>query len=186
MSEVAICSQALALIGAEPIQSLVDDPGNESVRVCNAFYASTRDQVLQEFTWNFATKMTSLAATTDPTNDERWAIAYALPVGVLQPIAVYPKADYLIRGNRLLSNAQNLSLEYVFRETDTTRFSSQFTQALVYLLASLIAYPLGRDNQKVQELYGLYQQVLARGKSNDTLANPERSYISDDLLRVRW
>ena len=43
-TEVSICSNALRRLGDDPITSLTDD--SERARLCNSFYADTRDSVL--------------------------------------------------------------------------------------------------------------------------------------------
>lgn len=57
-----ICNTALSEIGAKQITSLTADSCKED-RLCNQFYAKLRDNLLSQFSWNFARKATPLNRT---------------------------------------------------------------------------------------------------------------------------
>jgi hypothetical protein len=61
-NDVEICNAALARIGAEAITSLTADAKNTD-RMCNVFYAKTRDDLLKKYAWSFAKKATPLVRT---------------------------------------------------------------------------------------------------------------------------
>lgn len=59
-SEVGICNIALSRLGIDQLIESLDDP-NTRARQCRLHYAEVRDQVLQDFPWNFAQTVVALA-----------------------------------------------------------------------------------------------------------------------------
>ena len=52
-SQVEICNDALRMLAGRSITSIDDD--SAEARVCKALYPLTRDEMLDEFDWRFAT-----------------------------------------------------------------------------------------------------------------------------------
>ena len=63
-SPVQICNISIGWLGGTLITSL--DDGTNEANLCKATYEPSRDQVLEERNWTFATKRTSLNPIADP------------------------------------------------------------------------------------------------------------------------
>ena len=86
-SEVEICNLALTNIGAATIQSLTPTTETEESRKCNLYYAQTRDAVLADHPWGFATKLgVSLSLLTEETKG--WTYTYSYPTDCLRALEV--------------------------------------------------------------------------------------------------
>jgi hypothetical protein len=70
----------------------------------------------------------------------------------------------------ILTNVQNAVLRYTSFNADTTRYSFLFTQALSYLLASMLAGPLIKGTegaQMGQQMIGLFKVWEAQAETSD-------------------
>ncbi len=75
-SEVDICNSALIHLGAGLITSLTEN--KDEARACNQFYAKSRDAVLTQANWTFATTQAELSKlSTTPLY--KYGFAYLLP-----------------------------------------------------------------------------------------------------------
>lgn len=76
-SAIEISNRALGRIGIDQLIESFDDPNNRA-RECRLHYAPCRDEVLQDFPWNFAQRCVALAPTADVTIPG-WLYAYNYP-----------------------------------------------------------------------------------------------------------
>src|SRR5690242_389598 len=101
---VKICNLALSNIGQSDSIASIDE-ASTAARMCKLWFDQSRDAVLQEFPWPFATKAIALAQLTgDP--PPGWGFAYAYPNDCLFAQRVCTAA-----GIRALSRAQWLSID---------------------------------------------------------------------------
>ena len=63
-SEIDICNDAIARIGGKFINS-IDDPTTHTETLCASMYVKNRQIVLRAAPWNFATKIDTIAKTTE-------------------------------------------------------------------------------------------------------------------------
>lgn len=63
-SQISICNTALGRIGISELIEDITDP-NTRARTCNNLYENVRDQVLEDFPWDFAQTVVSLAMLSD-------------------------------------------------------------------------------------------------------------------------
>jgi hypothetical protein len=168
VSEVSICNQALAHIGAEAlIESLSEN--TEEARYCNIYYEPTRDSLLRSHAFNFATLYVALAKIgTAPT---RWSYQYAYPADALTAIEIVNTADatkidfeiiYDGASSRLLcTNQDDAELRYTTKVTDPTVFDPGFIEILSWGLAYRIAEPLTGSSDKKGEAIKIYQGIYS-------------------------
>lgn len=98
--------------------------------------------------------------------------------------------NYEIMQGSLFTNDAQAVIKYVQNVVDTTLFDAQFTEALTYKLASMIATPLRQDGGKLAEtMSGEYARVIMEAKTQDagekqpTRFNP---ISSSNFIRSRW
>jgi len=176
-SKIQISSNAMVLIGANPISSFTE--GTEG-RVATALYESTYTAILSSFRWRFASKQALLSRLAEtPLNSYQYQ--YQLPTNLLVVIKIENEvSDYEIYGDKLYSNLPSVSIDYIYR-VDETLLPSYFVKALEFLLAAQFAVPV-TDNSQIATLYqSLYEGQLARAKNIDSTQRPQ-SAIADSPL----
>lgn len=175
ISDVAICNQALDILGVDPITSLDDD--TKAARLMLRSYESERDATIRAYPWNFATKRAALALlSTAPA----WGFAnqYALPEGpdpayCLRALYVEGELDgnsspWKIEGRAWLTDAgPPLNVLYLARITDPTLFDPLFVQALAARLAAKFAYALTESATLPERIRGHYRDLLIEARRID-------------------
>ena len=181
ISDEAIANEALAMLPADPIQSL--DEASLEARECKRFYRTVVGALLERHHWNLATKRVALAAVVNDRADE-WPYAYAKPSDMAYPVSIMPTAgagvsgwvmqdfQYLMPGGqRMMMQARNVfysftpiaQLEYTSFDIEVGDFTVHFKDIVVLNLAARIAHPITKDQQRAQELMeaGEYQTQRA-------------------------
>ena len=157
-TEVSICSNALRRLGDDPITSLTDD--SERARLCNSFYADTRDSVLRSHPFNFSITRTTLAQLSDkPTYG--FGFQYALPTN---PFCL-----------RVLE----------MEETDTNLFDAMFVDVLTAKLAVDLAYPVTSSMAVQKQMQDLFQKKLSEARSIDGQEGFMDDLVSDTFTDFR-
>jgi hypothetical protein len=183
MSEIAICNQALALVGAEPISSFSDN--TKTARFCQTLFAPTRDALLRSHYWNFAIARIQLAQLVDVPLFE-YSSAYALPNDCLRVIRLSDRdAQFKIEGRKLFCYLSEAYIQYVKKETDTSKWDNYFIEALSYLLASKLAYPLVQSTSLAGSLFAQYEQIVKKAMSFDGQEGSMDNLVSDTWLDSR-
>lgn len=150
-SDVSICNQALAHVGAGTINALTE--ATAEARNCSLFYTTARDSLLAAYPWSWARKRESLA---EVDNDlaTKWQYAYTLPADCLRPIYVQDEDElgdehegyaYQVVGRTLYCDVSPAFLTYVYRLDDPAQYPAPFEEALAWSVASRIAMPLTKD-----------------------------------------
>lgn len=184
-SPIDICNMALAHLGETPNLSSIDPPeGSAHAESCARFYPIARDVALEAINWPFAMTRV-LVAELAPTNPASgWLFAYALPagyvkaVGVVQPGVMDDEQDsslFIVEGQALYTNAEQATLIYLQRMTDTTKWSASFGVAVSWLLASYLAGAVCEDKSVKNWAYEMYREEL--GRSAQTIANASQTVM---------
>lgn len=182
-SKIAICNAALALVGDNRINSLLED--SEGARQCAAWWDIARDAVLASHPWNFAMKRVSLARLSDaPTFD--YDYAFQLPSDCLR---VWETDDddypYKIEGRTLLSDRESVKILYIARIEDTTYYSPVFVEALALHLAWNICYRLKSSRSHAEFLYQQFEATMQRARSVDAQEGSADELSADEWLDSR-
>ena len=184
-SEVAICNSALIKLGVETISSLSDN--TRQALLCNEQYAKIRDKLLYSHPWNFAVKRATLVATvTEP--EYEFDFQYTLPADCLRvwDSQFGPDKDfYQVEGAFLYSNYTDVSIKYIAKITDTTKFSPVFDECLALMLAIDLEYALVQSNSFKNTLLQELQRELRDSRSFDAQENPSYPYQDDVFLNAR-
>jgi len=151
--EVDICNQSLYKIGANAF-TFADQAGVQALR-CIAHYAQTRDALLRSYWWRMARARAVLAQdTNDP--DFEWDNQFKLPEDFLRLRSVYEESGttsksrrHALEGQRFLTNLSAVSIRYVAKITDTTKFDPLFIEILILLLAQKLLGPLAGGGSKL-------------------------------------
>ena len=189
-TEVSICSNALRRLGDDPITSLTDD--TERARLCNSFYADTRDAVLRLHPWNFAITRASLAKlSTAPAYG--FANQFALPtnpyclrvLGMEYEDYIFKVENVATHGRVLLTDEATANIIYVARITDTNLFDAMFVDVLTQKLAVDLAYPVTNSTTLQTQMQKVFEKKLSEARSIDGQEGFMDDLVSDTFTDFR-
>jgi len=213
VSDVDICNMALGRIGhSETILSLSER--SKAAQACARFYAASRDFVLRDFPWNFATRAVQLAEVTGGTYPG-WQHVYRYPTDCLQARQVTTAAgtrlrwyetdptrsDRILRwlppripfevssdasGRLILTDLEEAYLVYTARITDPNLFDSMFVSALAWHLAVELVMPLAVDERRAQRAERNYAIVLSQAAAVNANETARDPAPESGSITARW
>ena len=194
-SKVQIAKLALQHVGDRYDISDITEATPEAEQV-NLLYDDTRDALLRQHPWAFATKYTSPAALagTVPGN---WTYMYTYPtdciklLGIVNPLGDdQPKIKFEVARNAdstrvILSNEEAPQIFYTFRAEDTADYDPEFVMAFSYVLGARMAMPLTGDNTIADFLFQQARSVINSAWASDSNEGIEPSIPDADWIRAR-
>ncbi|RAU23806.1 hypothetical protein CU669_01580 [Paramagnetospirillum kuznetsovii] len=186
LSAIALCSRALLRVGATTIASF--DDGTAESEVAANLYPPLRDAVLSSHPWSFATAQATLPRLAgEPLAD--YGHAYQLPADFLRVLSAGPSGrghglTYRIAENRLLCDADEVVLTYVFRP-DESGFPPFFDQMLIARLTAEFCIPITESTTRAQFLFRLAEDEFRRAKLIDGQQHTPPAISDFPLVEVR-
>lgn len=187
-TDVEICSNALVLLGDDPIASLAD--GTPRAKACANIYALARADILRRHPWNCAIRRVILApeSATPPFD---WKYQFARPDGWLRTVQIGyrdQQLDYAVEGVRIMANTNVLPMVYIANVTEG-EWDALLTSVMIKRMEVDLAYPITkstslRDSLK-QEFYQPGLGVLSQAKTIDGQENPPQDWNDSPFLNVR-
>ena len=178
-TKIDIWNSALARIGSSRFVS--DDlTKSPEANYCRRFYDECLRFLLRRFAFSCCCKRAELQRNaTDPVFE--YTYAYDLPNDYIRVIYSYPKDTvYSIEGRKLLTDADEISIKYVYEPDNIVNFTPDFENCVVVYLAARIALPLSNSPQLSQSLLNeLYTIAIPLALGMDNLENndlPNKSY----------
>lgn len=208
-SELGIYNRALSQAGvSSQVGSLTEN--SRERKICSLWYEHTRDYVLKDFAWPFATRDIALAVTTDTAIG--WQYAYGYPEDALNIIAVtdlqglrttlnyvisYPEqVPYLpirypwkiaahsdLASQVILTDVPEAYAIYTIRYADTGSFPADFAEALQWKLTENIAPGLKAKTDFANRATAKYAQSKAVASAN--ALNEQRPDQEPDASSIR-
>lgn len=180
-SKIETASNALVRIGVPPISSFTE--GGAAGVVANNIYEPTILAILTETRWRFAAAKRLLAKlTSTPLNE--WSNAFQLPSDLILMYRVYPNSNYEIYENKLYSNNNSVSIDYLFRP-DESRWPAYFQLAVEYKLASEFALTVTNNSTKAKIYEEKYQQQIVKARFADAQGRPATPMQRSNYISVR-
>jgi len=160
-SDVQICNLALAKIGQTPILALSQNaPRAEK---CNAVYSLLRDAELSEHNWKFAVAYSELTVV-DEDQDSEYTYSFQLPSDYLKEVKIDSNSlDYRIVGDKLYTDADEISIEYIRQVADSGEFSAPFVDLLAARIAKELAW--GITNNRTLSIDLAEDYVIVRRRT---------------------
>jgi hypothetical protein len=184
-AKVDICNLALVHLGSENIISIDDD--SKRAKTLKAIYDLTRDIVLADHPWNFATTRATLALLAE-VPAFGYSYAYGLPtepfclrvLGIVGSISanVDPTIEYKVEGRRILTNASPCRIKYVAQETVEGNFTPSFCSAFALRLAAVSAYKITGNTSLEKKVFELYLLELSKAKAQDAQEDTPEAWES--------
>lgn len=175
-SVVEICNLALARLGDEATVASIDPPeGSAQAEHCQRFYPIARDALLESHDWSFATVRDRLALLAN-TDTWEWQFAYVEPANTIRVLAILgPNGsatdepqdfdrEAVASGSatKILTNQPDAVGRYTVRVLDSTRYPPLFTDALAWLLASMLAKTVVKGEAGINLERGCMQQYMLK------------------------
>jgi hypothetical protein len=186
LTDIALCSRALLMIGAASIASF--DEGTAEAEVAANLYPSVRDALLSAHPWNFALRQAWLARLVDgPVAD--YGHAYQMPADALRAVSAGIGARgrgiaYRVVGDRVHCDTDEIILTYIAR-VDEVLFPASFDQALIGRLAAEFCLPLTESTSRADFLYRLAEEELRRARLADAQEDSGPALQDFPLVEVR-
>lgn len=184
-SEVQICSNALLLLGAKPINSF-DDESDRALLVSN-LWPNALDAILRSHPWNCAIDRVQLAPTAaTPAFD--FAYQFTLPGDCLRVLSIGEKGEnpeYELNGRKVLYDEALLNLRYVVRNEDIPSWDALLVQAAEAYMAMTCAYPVTKSASMFEAMGSLWKLKLQQARTIDGLETPPEEFGDFPLLAAR-
>lgn len=181
---VSICSNALMMLGKDPIDDLYDDESDRA-KYCANLYPSLRDWLLRKHFWNCAIKRVLLSPlTTAPAYG--YSAQFQLPSDFLRVYEVgYARAfvtDFQVENKTILANATQLPLRYVWRNEDENNWDAGLVQVATFFMAARLAYPVTQSTTLRDSMLQEAMRELREAKSIDGMENPSDTFGDETPL----
>tara|TARA_R110002020_G_scaffold458_1_gene2359 strand:+ start:2782 stop:3357 length:576 start_codon:yes stop_codon:yes gene_type:complete len=167
-SFVEITSNALRLLGDDPITSLTED--SERARLVNALYEEVRDEVTRAAMWNCAKDRQVLASLAD-TPAFGWSYYHQLPSTCLRVIDVLSgdiRVDHEVEGRKIMTDVSSVNLIFLKKITDPNDMDSLFIGAYTAKLAAELAEPVTGSRSLAEQMWTLYDRKVREARTIDS------------------
>lgn len=201
-SKIQIINQALRYLGEQPINAL--DEGSEAANIVSDIYDISLETELRSWPFTWATTTAELAQLSDETPPD-FGYAYQLPANYLQfvrivstpsgqTLATWDPWTYVIerygleweiREGKLYCDLSEITIKYIFNQTDTSKWDSHFVEAFSYKLAEKLAIPLAGRNDLEQLYFQKYLNHIAMTRASNGAETRRRNNISRDYITSR-
>lgn len=182
-SDIDIASNALILIGDNPINSFTE-PGAGAQAAAN-LYPSAYGFVLSEHAWTFATKyqkLNQLAAEPGPLIN--FNFGYQLPTDLIFLRQIKPHSHYEIVDGILYSNENELLARYNYKVAESS-LTPPFVKAFEYKLAAEFAIAVAEDTAKNELYEKKYLLAIAHARTIDSQSKPQTPIQDSPFIDVR-
>ncbi|MBV6633317.1 MAG: hypothetical protein KI792_09860 [Alphaproteobacteria bacterium] len=186
LSAVDIASRALNRLGAASINGF--DDGSSEAALTGSLYGTARDALLSAHPWSFATAQTSLGLLVEEPSAD-FAHAFQLPADFLRALSAGQGGRgrglrYRITGQQLHSDAEELTLTYIFR-ADEAAIPPFFDQALIARLAAELCIPITESSSRADLMFRLAEDEFRRAKSIDAQQDTPQRFEDFSLIEAR-
>ncbi len=185
-TEVSICSNALLMLGAQPINDLTDD--DDRARLASNLFESQRDAVLRSHTWNCAVKRVALAPdAVAPVFD--WDYAFTLPADFLRVLSVGQDGqqdDFAIESGKLMCNANPAYLRYVWRNENPATWDGMLVQAMELLMAAAMSYGITQSTSMRDSMRQEAALFMKRARAVDGQDGTPETLGNERWLTARY
>jgi hypothetical protein len=175
LSSVSICNSALLKIGGDVISSLTD--GSRAATICNALYATLRDEVQGSAPWRFCTQQAVLAALSTPPLF-KYSYSFQLPSDCLR--ALFLNTDpWTQQQNLIFANQPTVNLTYLQQNTDETTWDARFAEALAWRIAMELSLALVQSQGSRETSEKSYMAAIAQARAMNAVVGTSQQLIAD-------
>lgn len=189
-SETDIANLAAVRIGTESRITSLDD-NKVLARSLKAVWATERQAVLRDGTYNFATTRKSLPALSANQAGEiaPWDFAYQLPTEALRLLEVRDLSrydGYELEGRKILTYAAApLLVRYVVDVAELSLWDSLAVEAFATRLAWKVGPKIAGSAFNAQACWAEYREAIGRAKGVDARENPPIPLDDGEWIEAR-
>ena len=193
--EVDICTSAMIKLGAEPINSLLDD--TKEARLCRVQYPKIRDAILRSAPWSFALKRIQLSPTGDtlefgdgnifqlPQDCVKFWKLYAGDASYYNGKDYVSRDSYKIEGDQLISSLDTVQGWYVTNSVEPEKYDSNFREAVANALAADLCYSITQSNNLKESLMGAAKFLIDEARSYNSQEVTPEDFAFDEFIDAR-
>ena len=161
ISNTSICNMALGKIGSKRINKFEDTTEDSIPAIqCRLHFKQTRDALLRSHYWRVAQGRAVLSQDTEDPLFE-YDNQFILPTDFMRLKSFFGdnvtpsgnlRITFAIEGQRILTNESTVSLRYIKKVTDPTKFDPLFIEVLILTLALKLIGPLAGGAPPLQKV----------------------------------
>ncbi len=181
-SKIDICSNALQLVGDNPISSFTE---SDSAALAENLYDQFYESQLSYHPWGFALKQQKLNLLTEkPDTMTNYSHAFQLPTDLVFLWNIQPYSSYEIIGDLLYSNSNQLLATYTHKVSES-QLPSYFVTMMQYKMASEFAQTVTENGGLAQLYEQKYRMELGAAQAIDSKQRPQMGILDQPYLQVR-
>lgn len=185
---VSICSNALLMLGSQPINDFADQLNLDRAKLCANLYPSTRDHMLRLHPWNCAVKRVVLAPDAIPPSFG-YSQQFQLPADFLRVLEVGEaglQIDYLVEGQTIQADAIVLELRYIFRNEIENTWDAALIELVTLAMAAALAYPVTQSAAMRDSIRQELEMAKKVARAVDGQEDPPQTLGDERLLAARF
>ena len=183
---VTICSNALQILGADPISSFED--GTDNAGRCSNLYPTVRDSVLRAHSWNCATRRVLLSPlSAAPAFD--FSHQFQIPGDWLRTLQVGYKGrtiPYRHEAQALLANVAALPLVYCWRNKVESTWSANLIHLVELEMAAKMAYAVTSSASMRDSMRDEAMRAFKLAKAVDGQDDPPEEFEEGSFVESRY
>lgn len=184
-TDVTICSNALLLLGAQAITSLLGN--DDRTTLMRNLYPSVRDSTLRSHPWNCAVKRVALAPDVAvPAFD--WDNQFTLPADFMRVLSVGlegEEVDFKIESGKLLCDDNPAYLRYIWRNEVPASWDPMLVRAMEIAMAAASAYAITQSAALRDSLRDELLRHMKQARAVDGQDDPPQTLGDSPLLSAR-
>jgi len=184
-SAVSICSNALIMLGSNPISDFSEDSAR--ARSCANLWPTVRDFALRRHPWNCAVRRVSLPPdAAAPAFD--WTWQFTLPSDCLRVLSVGERGceeDFKLESGKLLCDANPALVRYIWRNENPAAWDAMLVYGMTVLMRTALAYNVTQSTSLEQQLEVVMRDVLKQARAVDGQEEPPEALGDSPLLHAR-
>jgi hypothetical protein len=182
-SKLDLVSNALILIGDEPLNSLVGN--SRAQKVAANLYDNIVQNELTKHRWGFARRKAQLALLTETPLDD-WQNAYQLPADLLTLIKINPNVGYQIYGSKVYTNlSEALYCDYISNVSES-EWPVYFSKMVEYALARDFASSIRDSAASADRMAQEYLNASRMARATDSMQHPQTPIVNKPFINVRF
>lgn len=184
-TSVSIASNALLMLGANPINDFSEDA--DRVRLASNIYAQVRDKLLRSHPWNCAIKRVVLSPATEAPA-YGYSYQFPLPGDWLRTLSVGEpgeEIDFCTEGQMLLADDSVLKLRYIFRNETESTWDTMLVDVMTQAMSATMAYAITQSTSKEELEFKKLEMALKQARAVDGQDDPPETLGDFRLLAAR-
>lgn len=183
---VSICSNALLMLGDQPIAAFEDN--SDKARLAANVWPTARDYVLRRHPWNCAVKRIILSPDTTPPAFD-FSHQFELPGDWLRTLSVGEtgeRPEYRMEGRKLLMQTNVCKLRYIWRNEAPATWDASLVWVMTRVMRAVFAYPIAQSGSLEQLLESELRDLIREARAIDGTEDEPEAMDHSPLMEARY